>query len=170
MNKSNGKIKAFTIMEVIIAMILAAIMAGMAYSSYALFSRSFGDYTKRNTDMAGFTNLDRLLRRDFGKAASVLQADSGLTLQSDREAVSYAFTKTFILRKSGVTDTFRVNTEDVQLRFEKQPVQLTELSTGHNLVDELLLTVTWQNERIVLHYHKLYSSVNLFQNADHALN
>ena len=50
MNKH--RIKAFTIMEVTVTMLIAAILIGITYTTYSIVLKSYNSFTTKNADMA----------------------------------------------------------------------------------------------------------------------
>ena len=168
MNKH--RVKAFTIMEVTITMVIASILMGITYTTYSIISKSYLSFNTKNNDLAALEQLDKLLRRDFDQAEIIQKETGGITIKNANHMVTYEFTPDFIVRIAGIEDTFKVKTEEITTSFEGQSVKETGSSEEQNRLDQLSFTLGYQNEKIPYYYHKQYSSVNLIQRNPNAIN
>jgi len=166
----NKRVQAYTIMEVTIAMLLAAIVIAITYTVYTIGVKSYGSYTVKNSNMATLIRLDELLQKDFEKAEAINKTGTGISCANDGRVVSYEFIPEGVIRSSGITDTFKVNVETINLLFEHVPVTELALSGEESRVDELRLDLLFEENRISNSYHKHYSSANLIQRNNDALN
>lgn len=164
------KVKAFTILEVTITMLIAAILLGITYTSYSIVVKSYRSFTIKNDNMAVLISLDHLLKRDFGKATIVIKDADGIDLKNDQQLIKYSFNPDFIIRTSIRVDTFKVQTQDVITSFENVPLNEIQDTDEQNRLDEVSFTLLYQNEKIPYHYRKLYSSENLIQRNPNAVN
>jgi len=165
-----NKIKAFTIMEVTITMMIAAILMGITYTAYSIVSRSYLSFNTKNKDMAELEQLDGLLKKDFDRAEIILKETDGISIKHTDRTVSYQFNPDYIIRTAGITDTFKIKTGEITTSFEGRPVNEANASQEQNRLDQLDLNLLFQNEKIPYHYYKQYSSVNLIQRNPDALN
>ncbi|MDB5008616.1 MAG: hypothetical protein JWP45_3009 [Mucilaginibacter sp.] len=159
MNKH--KLKAFTILELTVTMLITALLIGITYTSYSIIVKSYRSFTLKNEDMGILISLDHVLKRDFDLADVILKTSDGLTLKSDQKIVKYTFNPDFITRESVKTDTFKVETQLVQTSFETILVNDIQDAEEQNRLDDLTFSLLYQNEKIPYHYHKNYSSINL---------
>jgi prepilin-type N-terminal cleavage/methylation domain-containing protein len=157
------KIKAFTIMEVTITMMIAAILMGITYTAYSIVSRSYLSFNTKNKDMAELEQLDGLLKKDFDRAEIILKEADGISIKHTDRTINYQFNPDYIIRTSGITDTFKIKTGEIATSFEGQPVNEANSSHEQNRLVQLDLSLLFQNEKIPYHYYKQYSSVNLIQ-------
>jgi hypothetical protein len=165
------KLKAFTLMEVTISMLLAVIVIGITYTSYDIIIRSYKNYNIKNQQLESLINLNKLLKKDFEDAQVILKTDNGIKMAFNNNQINYQFTNEYIIRSSGVTDTFKFATGQWAASFEKLPIfNLDESNIENNRIDNLKLSVLYNNEIINYHYYKQYSSVNLFQRNSNASN
>lgn len=162
-----AKLRSFTIMETIIVMIVAAILIGFSYSAYLIVSRSFLSFSAKNRDMQTVLQLDRLLKKDFVQARLITRAGQHLIFRTDSVVTDYEFHQDYITRTKGLTDTFYVRSESPVTGFEER-ADSTATDTGSR-IDDLQLSVWLQKTKIPYHYHKLYSSENLFQSSTDAI-
>ncbi|QEM09159.1 type II secretion system protein J [Mucilaginibacter rubeus] len=158
--KINHKIPAFTIMELIIAMLISAVVIGMMYSAYAIISHSYLSFVDRNGGTSTVTTLDQRLSREIGKAEGITRDGNTLTLTSSKDTVSYRFLADKVIRQKMLADTFKVITESFNTAFESVPIDGDQPG---KMIDDLQLVLLLDNQKIPYHYHKIYSSVNLFQ-------
>ncbi|MGN8072590.1 hypothetical protein [Mucilaginibacter sp. 22184] len=162
------KLPAFTIMETILVMVVTAILIGFSYSAYLLISRSYQSFNTKNKHMMTVLQLDKLLKKDFIQARLITLEDRHLIFHGDSMVTDYEFQPDYILRTRGLTDTFYVQSTAPVTAFEELRSDSTQTGSD-NTVDDLQLTVFLQKQKIPYHYHKLYSSENLFQPSTDAI-
>ncbi len=156
-------------MEVIVTMAISAILIGITYTSYRIISGSYTSFHARNEKFSTVEKLDELFKKDSNKAELIERSDSGLLFREKETSIRYQFTPDAIIRISSERDTFRVKNQGPAYSFEGQPA--TEPGgTGNTRTDEISISIQLENEPILLRYHKLYSSVNLFNPNTDALN
>jgi Tfp pilus assembly protein PilE len=152
---------AFTIMEVTITMIISAILIGITYTAFSIFSRSYHGFGLKNQDMAMVLRLNELLQRDFDRADIVLKEADGIALKAPARVIRYRFAPDYFVRTGVAIDTFKIKTDSVITSFDgsviNEPAEYDEV----NRLDELDIQLLLQNEKIPYHYHKVYSSENL---------
>src|SRR4051794_24174209 len=92
------KVNAFTLMEVVIAMILAAISIAISFSVYSLISQSYRQYDLKNKKTAEFVQLSQLLQKDIQKAEYITGMQNELNLLSNEGEIDYLFEGAYLLR------------------------------------------------------------------------
>lgn len=165
----NKKIPAFTIMEVTIAMLLSAIVIGLAYTIFSIVTRSYHSYQLKHEGMATVLRLDELLQRDFERAEIILKDADGIALKNGSYLVKYHFNPDYVLRTGIVTDTLKVKTDSVSLSFEGKIISSQDNDEEQNRADQLEITVMFEKEKIPYYYHKIYSSENLINRKSNAV-
>jgi prepilin-type N-terminal cleavage/methylation domain-containing protein len=165
----NHKLKAFTIMEVTIALLVSGILIAIVYVAFAVVSNSYHAFLLKNGESADLAQLDLLLNRDFRKANLITKTDSGLFLKNSNDSTNYILNSNYIVRKNGITDTFKVKTTSVNMYFEQHPLGITG-EAEDNRIDELEFDLSLHNEKMTFHYYKQYSSADLFKQDTHAGN
>lgn len=165
--KINSRLQAFTILELTISMLIAAVVIGITYTSYTIISRSYLGFKSKNEQMALLARMDQLLRKDFDHAEQVSAADDQLRIQNvNGTVVNYHFTDSCMTRSSVIIDTFKVVMDKPKLFFEHQLKENVVIDR----IDELSFNITYQSEIIPYHYYKVYSSENLIQENPNAVN
>ncbi len=165
------RLKAFTILEVSITMLIAAILIGITYTAYTIVSKSYLSFHSKNQDMAEVEQLDDWLKKDFDNAIIIQKETDGISLEkSDQRKIKYNFNTDFVVRISDRIDTFNIKTKALNTLFEGQIINEVNPSTEQNRLDELGFTLVFKNEEIPCHYYKIYSSVNLIERNPNAIN
>src|SRR5471030_1943654 len=109
MQSNHHRLNAFTIMEVTITMLVAAIVIGITYTAYTIISKSFINFKAKNEDIALLARIDKVIKRDFDRAVVIEADDTGIEMINNNQLpVHYAIAPTYIVRKTIVTDTFKV--------------------------------------------------------------
>ena len=149
----NSSVKAFTIIEVTVAMLLAGISILIALTAYQLVSRSYFRFDEKNQAMSEFLVVDRLLKKDIHEAFKIINTGEGIALETQRGTVSYEFEHAYILRNQyGIRkDTFFIRTNAWSTMFENETVIITELA------DEIIIETEMMKRSSILHYKKSYS-------------
>jgi hypothetical protein len=153
------KIPAFTLMEVTIAMLIAAIAIAITFTAYRIVSGSYIGFSKKQVELAGFVNLDKLLKQDFMTAKNVLKSSTGMLMETEDGLIRYEIDKDYVIRDqfSLRIDTFKLTTSNTEFSFEKNPVD------DGNAIDQFGFETLVLGQLVPLHYHKLYSAQDLFK-------
>lgn len=157
-------------MEVVIAMLLAAVVIAITYTVFTIVARSYSTYNIKNNNLAVLIRLDELLRRDFEKAEIINKTEIGLYCTNGDKVVAYEFRPDEVIRSSRISDTFKVNMQTVSFLFEHAPVIGPASGNEKNRIDELQLYLLFEEKKITYSYYKRYSSQNLMQRNNDALN
>ncbi|NQX52075.1 type II secretion system protein [Pedobacter panaciterrae] len=156
------RIKAFTLIEMVLAMMLAAIVMSMAYTVFTIFSRLYSDYRIKNLDHANLQLIRLALGRDM-ECASLAEVDeNGLHLKDSlrREEVSYTPSGDYLLRRAGtVTDSLRMKDLKMYCSFEGSDV-------SEGITDYLVLKFIYHKKPMEISIHRNYSSAELLTYQD----
>jgi Tfp pilus assembly protein PilE len=157
------RVKAFTILEVTITMLIAGLLIGITYASYSIVIKSYHSFTMKNDAMASLVSLDHLLKRDFDQADVIFKEPDGVSIKKEDKTIKYIFSTDFIVREAARIDTFKMQTTDINTTFENAAINEIQATDEQNRIDQLDFVLIFQTEKIPYHYHKLYSSENLVQ-------
>src|ERR1700733_10719275 len=116
------RINAFTIIEVTIAMLLAALTIGITYSVYNIVAKTYKTYSAKNENITEFITLDHILRRDFDRADTILKDSAGVALKISNTIIKYKFFPNYIIRESSKIDTFKLQAVDPVTAFGSLPI------------------------------------------------
>jgi hypothetical protein len=172
----NRRLPAFTILELTVSMLLAALVISITYAALQIVTRSYQSFGRKNEELAILVRLDQVLRRDISASQGVYKTEHGIVLPgaaADQASIRYEFDPEAILRKTElVTDTFKVAPAGVRLLFEGKEVQQETGEDGApseaSRADELGLELLYKDEKYPYHYYKIYSSENLINRTQHA--
>ncbi|MES2275324.1 MAG: hypothetical protein V4592_04830 [Bacteroidota bacterium] len=164
------RVKAFTIMEITVAMLIAAIVIAITYTCYTIVYKSYLAFKTRQHDLVEVSQLTQLIERDMEKGDLIVQREDGITIKGSNNEISYAIQPDYILRIAAVTDTFKVKTEGLIRYFEGQALATKNDSDEQNRIDELSFTILLGNDKFPYDYLKPYSSQNLINRNPNAIN
>lgn len=155
----NKKIDAFTLMEVTIAMLIAAVVIATMFTAYRIVSGSYVGFSRKQSELADFIRLDKLLKQDFVAAKSIVKTPEGLAMQLEGGTVHYKVDPAFLLRDqfSLRTDTFKLVANHIGFSFENN------IMGDGQVIDQFGFETVIQGELIPLHYLKIYSAQDLFK-------
>jgi prepilin-type N-terminal cleavage/methylation domain-containing protein len=159
----------FTIMEVIIAMMVAAIVISITYTVYEIVTHQFNKFQNDQETFVTLQRLDEALKSDFEHSSKINKAGQTVSFEGSR-AVTYRFTQDSITRMTRVSETFKVSVSGLRSSFT-----LDSSSTGatipraDSLINNLSFEILLKGEPLPYFYHKVYSSENLV-NYPHAGN
>ena len=115
--KTRKKIKAFTLSEIIVVLILTSIVVGLAFSVLGLVQKQMLAIQANYNKNQELQKLETSLWIDFNRYPNI-RYDSNvdqLVLKHELDSVSYFFTKEFIVKAQ---DTFAIPLEIKQFYFD----------------------------------------------------
>ena len=157
-----GRIKAFTLIELVLAMMLAAIVMVMAYSAFTVFTRVYGSYRLKNLSHADVQLFRQVLQSDMEKAGMIELREGQLNFKDplSPEALSYSFGTDYLVRvHHSVTDTFKMKRLILQPSFENSPV-------SEGIIDRLEFRFEYEGAQMTMSAAKAYTSADLFNYQD----
>ncbi|HEY0067686.1 MAG TPA: prepilin-type N-terminal cleavage/methylation domain-containing protein [Flavisolibacter sp.] len=114
--KRNLNIKAFTIIELVIALLLSSVVIGVTYTAFALWKKQFTGYHNRSAETGGYVVLCKALQSDADRALYI--EDSAGVLLFRRPGfpdVRYELSGSRLLRTEGESiDSFFVQVEGLE--------------------------------------------------------
>jgi len=156
--KYTTRYQAFTIIELIMAMLISSVIIGIVYFVYILFNHQFSNYRQKANAIDEYLIFQRALQRDLESAdaitnPSVKEIDC-YTITGGR-TVHYEFENTFIVRSlAGAQDTFFIKNSG----YEAEP-----FNDSTNLIKNLVLKVSVFDIPLRTAYKKIYSATQLMQ-------
>jgi prepilin-type N-terminal cleavage/methylation domain-containing protein len=149
------RLKAFTLLEITVAMLLTGVLAVLAYGILGTFNavaqRSFG----LGNDLQQIRNLQQTLIADSDRANSLLTAANGFVFMAGAEQARYTRTGIGLLRAVGEqVDTFDIALVQVQGYWNGQRV------TGSGLpVEHMVLTALTAGDTMSIAFTQHYDAV-----------
>lgn len=140
--KTNSKIKAFTVSEMVVVLILSSIVIGLAFSVLTLIQNHMTGIQYNFSKNTEINKLEQALYLDFNRYSEIEYNDLENTLEFKNELdyIEYRFEETKIIK--GI-DTFKVETQNMKVFFDGNQIQ-------NGLVDSLKLETseTYQSQTV----------------------
>jgi prepilin-type N-terminal cleavage/methylation domain-containing protein len=111
------KLKAFSLIEIIVAMFLSAIVISAVYSGYVFTHKQFFRFTSIKTEIRNYFQLSEVLNREFETSKRVLKKGARrLDIEMIDKTINYSFENDFIVRSiDEQTDTFFFKIDGVEI-------------------------------------------------------
>lgn len=148
-----NKVKAITVLEVMISLIISSLVISLSYQSFQLIRQMHSTYSKKREVEESFLSFDKIFSKDFEKASLVLSDGNRkiICVLGGRE-IQYYFYQDYILRESGgISDTFQV-VHDVEFHVFPETSM-----TGYPLIQKVELNSSLGDYLIPFLYQKQYS-------------
>jgi hypothetical protein len=165
----NKQVRAYTFMELTVAMLLTSLVSITAYTAFTIIYRVFLQYQGRQEETAIMIQLDRTISQDMEQCMYVLKSAEGLVIINTSKRVSYRFLPTGVIRQISTNtaiDTFRVNLTDLNFYTEQQSIaddpSISVNTPPDKPVDEFSFVLLDHQLKIPYHYYKYYSAADLF--------
>lgn len=157
---SKKRINAYTLMEVTVAMLLAAVCISICYTAYGLIGNYFREFQSRNAVTQDILLLNRALDHDFANARYLVRTDDGIRVESSAQQISYVFSTDAVLRKVVYlrTDSFKFRAVDVSFVFMNREANVMDT------VDQVSFSLDLQGSgKIPVTKWKRYSAQDLLR-------
>ena len=143
--KFRFKLKAFTLLEIIIAMVLSFFILSILYLMYDIMGRHFqNEYEKQ---LSGLVILKSQLEMDFFHTDTIITDQKQIHLFLLGKESSYQFQEDAILKKANlITDTV----------FKGEYIPEIETIQNKDWVKRLILKIKTQEEDVELTFNKSY--------------
>ncbi|RBL91727.1 type II secretion system protein [Chitinophaga flava] len=155
----NSRLKAFTILELIVVMILTSIIAGIVYMAIGIFNHQYRFFNGSATYMLQYHTCKQQITTDIRNCKTMTQAGDSLVLAGDTATTVYYFRgDSLIYRKGyeGTLDSFALHYSGLQwelIRFR---------STDRTLVAGFNMSIRHNDEEYPWFFKKHYDEAILF--------
>jgi prepilin-type N-terminal cleavage/methylation domain-containing protein len=154
-----NKLRAYTMMEMIVVMIIGVIVIGIAYKTYDIVFRQLLSSQRANEKMADLVLLHTQMVCDFADADYVVSDLDGFVCHYKTRNVQYALNDEHIIRRDSVrSDTFYLVTENRSYRFQRKVVE-----GKLKLIDEFTFMGYLSDSIQFFNYRKQYAADVLMQ-------
>ncbi|WP_353780192.1 prepilin-type N-terminal cleavage/methylation domain-containing protein [Winogradskyella sp. 3972H.M.0a.05] len=132
------KIKAFTILEVLISLVVMGIIIGLTYTLFNIMEKQLITYRNDNDVILQYNLLNTTLQRDIYYANYYEKEESTLVLFNySEEKISYSFLNDKVLRaKQSIVDTFRVHVISHKFEIFNEKQNISKLDMKIKLLNE----------------------------------
>ena len=149
------KIKAYTIPEIIVVMIISSILIISLWGAYSFIVNRFHDFNTTNENYENVMRLDMLLRNDFHKAHKITTSfGKQLDIEfSNHDKMSYIFEDNVIIRRNAS------NSESFYIRLvgkEMKYLYLERKMTSY--LERFSAEIILNGRKIILCYNKSYDN------------
>ncbi len=149
------KVSAFTIIEIIVAMLISGIVISASYTIYFNFKVLFIETQLEFEENSRILLLQSLLKRDFREADFIKSRNDELIINfADKEKIYYEIEEDFIVRNNQeIVDTFFIIIDDYYIG---------KLKNNLLYVDEIILYIELEELEFPIHITKKYTNDYIF--------
>jgi prepilin-type N-terminal cleavage/methylation domain-containing protein len=150
-----GRLKGFTLLEVLIALVISSILFGMVLSVFSSLKNVYSDKFQKSSHNQEFLQVVTLLQTDFENSDYlILSEDSFCFLRNKGDTLRYIFLSDGFIRSiANISDTITLNI---------QPKEIVFVDNSQVLVSQLLLNAKINNLIYPIHIKKEYSRFDLY--------
>lgn len=156
----NQKIKAFTIMELLVSMTLTGILVVFSFMGYNQIQKLFVNYTVQNKFITDYNQLNKALYILSNKADKIEKANENcISFNSGSDSVTAIFQitdKNMLLKFKSHTDTFNLVAKKQDYQFLKFNTE-----TNSNLIEKFECQLFYQNQKFNVSFHKQYDAASI---------
>lgn len=155
------KLKALTLMEVLVAMIIGAIVITAAGFAFEIFVSKTINFKQLNKTTANIQKLSTLLNIDVLNANIITKEDNNsFKIFSDNRQLTYQIDPAYTLRIcNNMKDTFFLKNENVEFKF----VQDTGGTNNSTCINKIILNYVLDGEKEACIFNKQYDADKLMQ-------
>ena len=115
--KNNNYIKAFSIVEVMVSMVITAIIVGLIFGIFTIVSEQILDFKKENEQTSDFNRLSYSLNKAVFDSEKMIARTNGVYFQTyDGDTISYQKEEDYLVRKvQTFTDTFKLQLNEIRV-------------------------------------------------------
>jgi len=153
------KLKAFTVLELLVAMVISSLVISASYFTYDIIYKQFLNYKKVDKAVLDAITFRNVLNADFAAAKFVYKSGNGIRIVDfdDRE-YKYSFSKDQIIRKVGAaSDAFLLNTSEIKYK------ELEIASVRSKLLNTLEMSITLNEVKSRISFQKHYGADLIMQ-------
>lgn len=156
------RIKSFTIIEMIMAMLISSVVIGIVYYIFLLLNHQFAGYQDRSAVINEYLLFQKALQTDMERADVIeYPSEKVLVLRRlvDDQPVQYDFYDNFIVRTmAAYRDSFSI---------QNGGCLVTRVNDSSALVEKFVLNTNMAGERVTPVFIKQYSACQLMKSANH---
>ena len=149
------KLKAFSFLEVLVAIVISGIVISTVYSVYVFTHKQYFKFNAAQSKMRNYFEFSTTINRDFEKAKKVIMLNNyEIELQLVEQNINYQFNNEAVIRTVNLnTDTFHFTVNDIEFNL------VNELSK-EKLIDYLKMNI---NDN-ALSFYKNYGAITKLEN------
>ena len=115
--ETHRKIKAFTLSELVVVLILTSIVVGLAFSVLTLVQKHMAGIQQNFANSTELNKLEQSLWLDFNRYPRIRYdaQEEELTFANDMDSITYRFHDTYIVK---TMDTFQIQLQNKTMYFD----------------------------------------------------
>lgn len=153
------RLKAFTLLEMTLAMVLTSLVVAMGYSATDIVQAQLTNFRSTQSKLVDVQRLYSELALDFDRAETVRLGDEQLIINLEKEHLTYRWETGTIYRvQQEQIDSFQLQLVDHECYFQQALVEQTAKP-----IDGLEMTLSLDGEAWNLRWEKQYSAATLMQ-------
>lgn len=139
-------IKAFTLMNFVVGMIITSIIMSSFYAGYQYMNEEVNMYHDQNNSILDALNFQVNMNKDMLNAQTITSlSEDEILVTNLPDKYYYQFREEYILKKTGeTTDTFKIKVSDIL--FEKQDNDLIKKISFASKLDGKLIQYNFSKE------------------------
>jgi len=153
------RIKAYTLIELIVVMIVGSILVAFLWSGYVFVNRNYKKWTEQNQKVIGLVNFEHLFRTDIRNSTLMKEDHDFFILSGNDRNIEYQFLSNVIVRK-----TFdQIDTIDCKIDgYELTYIDTKQVEKKH--IRTIDLTISMKDRKVSLSFYKDYDAKFLYNN------
>lgn len=158
----NKQLKAFTITEALLSMLILGIIISLSYLMFNVFNRQMRLFEKENTELLQYNLLNKAIKYDINVAHKFKIENNTIQLNKyDDSRVTYRFEKTLILRqKNESIDSFKLTVKNYKVMELNTPLKTKRLDLELNVLNEIITNHYFLHENDADRINKKYFNEN----------
>lgn len=148
--------KAFTLMELLVAMALMAILSVLSFYAYQLVQQQYLFHQKISIKVGAYQNFVALLQKDIYEAQYVERQFQQLLLKNKKITINYFFRDSTVERFHSLMP-HKIDTLKIQVAW--QATYFNDKTKEHGLIDHGQVLLKAFGEQQVFSFSKSYSSL-----------
>ncbi|CAN5882357.1 hypothetical protein BH11BAC7_BH11BAC7_16620 [soil metagenome] len=161
------QIKAFTLLELLVGMILSAIVLTATFNAYRIITRQYESYSKQSGTIKEVSFFVSQLQSDFENALTVIHvSENKIRLQSKDKLLEYRFGEKYVLRD----DLLQIDTFFVAIHAIETFIKDEKVNAENNEIDELHVLINSEGKTEIKIYKKEINPKSELDKVDSELN
>ncbi len=159
MSNKTKKIKAFTILEIVISLAIMSIIIAMVYTIYTLMSAQLFEYSDQTEQVNAYNQINVTFKRDLHNAIKIKEINNQVYLLSGKDTVQYEIFENKLVRSTQtMVDTFRVKVSKFKKMNEDELLgnKIQRFETSYELFDQTIDALYFKNFGVTNHINKTF--------------
>jgi prepilin-type N-terminal cleavage/methylation domain-containing protein len=153
-----NKIKAFTLIELIVVMLIGTIVVVFLWTGYEFINKNYSRWTGKNQQVLDLIGFERLFRKDIRNSAVVKMGHNYFSLTGDLENIEYHFLSNVVVRKANdQADTIRCDVASYEVTY------LNEECNNEKFICEINMITRLNGKEVSLSFCKDYDAKFLYR-------